>query len=183
MASGQIAHRYAQAWLSAASEVSAYDAVASDCRSLALMLEKSPDLQRFINSPVIEMGVQAKALEALATSANFHAVTRSMLGVLVKNRRLHVLAAVVSAALTLIDQKLGHMEAVVTTAKPMDDAARSQLEQTLAQRMGKSITLAMHVDPALIGGMVIRVGSTLIDDTVKTKLERLQRQLLGSQAA
>jgi len=183
MAAGPIADRYAHAWIKAAATPAEYEAIVADCAQLKTLIADSADFNRFIASPLIARDTQAKTIEALAAKAGWHSLTQALLGVLVKNRRLAALPSIISAARTRMDVRANKVSARVVTATPLDTSKKAALETALAKTVGKSVDVTIETDPSLLGGMVIRVGSTLIDDSVKTKMDRLQRQLLGTQAA
>lgn len=183
MAAGQVAQRYAQAWLSAAQDKKALPAVSADCASLLKMTRESADFRAFLASPLVSTTDQAKVIKAVSDKAQFNPLTLSLLAILGDNRRLNALPAVLEAAKQMLDAAAGATTAQVTSAIALDDKKIADIRAQLAQKFGKDVIVDTRVDPAIIGGLVVRVGSTMIDDSVKTKLDRMARRLAGNAAA
>ncbi|MBU6234803.1 MAG: ATP synthase F1 subunit delta [Alphaproteobacteria bacterium] len=183
MAAGQVAYRYANAWLSAAREKKAIEAISADCDALLSMVRNSPEFSAFLTSPLVKKNEQTKAVAAIAKQAKLHELTASMLAVLADNRRLPALEAVLEAAKAKLEAASGTSKAKVTSATPLDAAKVADIKAQLKSKLGHDVSVETHVDPALIGGMVVVVGSKMIDDSVKTKLDRLARRLTGNSAA
>lgn len=183
MASNQVSKRYAQAWIDAAKEKSATASLKGDLAAISSILAESTDFAAFIKSPIISANEQANVVNALAKQAKFDSITLNMLLVLVQNRRLAILPAVIADATRVIAEEAGEVQAVVTSAAPLGDAEVKDLCAALAKKLGKQVSVDTIVNPDIIGGLVVRIGSTLIDDSVKTKLERLQRHLQTGSAA
>ncbi|MCB1539190.1 MAG: ATP synthase F1 subunit delta [Rhodospirillales bacterium] len=182
MSAGQVAHRYAKAWLSAAKDKQALEPVAQDIHALLSMAAASPEFMTFLTSPLIGRADQDKAMRAIAQKAKFHELTTALLSVMAQRRRLSVLPATLAAARNLIDAAAGTARALVTTATALDEKRVADIRDALAKKLGKDVAVQTKIDPAIIGGMVVRVGSTLIDDSVKTKLDRMARRLQGQAA-
>lgn len=183
MAVGQVAQRYAKAWLDAAREKKALEAVASDCQSLLSMIKNSADFSAFLASPLISQADQAKAVAAIAKQSKFHEVTASLLAVLADNRRLPALPAVLEAARAMFDAAAGTVKAQVISATVLDEGRITDIRAQLKKKMGVEVAVESKVDPSIIGGLIVRVGSKMIDDSVKTKLDRMARRLSGRNAA
>lgn len=183
MATDQVSKRYAQAWLSAAKENSALAALGSDCMALQNAISASPEFVEFLKSPLIKKAEQQGVIDALCKKGKFNALTHQFLNVLVQNHRLKALPSILVATAQKMAEEAGEVQALVTSATPLDAANISEIATTLSRRLGKDVKVESAVNPDIIGGLVIRVGSTLIDDSVKTKLERLQRVLQASAAA
>lgn len=183
MAAGQVARRYAQAWLSAAEDKKALEAVSADCRALLSMIKGSAELRAFISYPLTTKVEQAKACAAIAKQAKLHEMTASLLATLCQNRRLAALEGVLEAARVMIDAAAGTATAVVTSATVLDDKKIADIRAQLVKKLGGDVAIETRVDPAIMGGLVVRVGSRMIDDSVKTKLDRMARRLLGQNAA
>lgn len=183
MAAGQVAHRYAKAWLAAALEKKAMDAASADCNALMAMLKNSPDFAAFLASPLIKKSDQLKVVAALAAQAKLHEMTASLLTTLAENRRMPALLAVLEAARAMMDAAAGVAKAHVTSATALDAGKIADISAQLKKKMGHDVVVETHVDPSIMGGLVVRVGSTMIDDSVKTKLDRMARRLTGQNAA
>jgi len=182
MSSGQVARRYAKAWLSAAKDKNALDSVAGDINALLNMIKGSPDFAAFLASPLISKADQAKTVGVIAAQARFAPLTVSMLGLLASKRRLHALSAILDASKAMIDAEAGTAKAQVTSATPLDEKKVTDIRNALSKKLGQDVAIDMKVDPSIIGGLVVRVGSTMIDDSVKTKLDRMARRLQGQAA-
>jgi F-type H+-transporting ATPase subunit delta len=182
MGANQVAQRYAKGWLSAAKDKKMLDSVAGDCNALQAMIKNSPDFAAFLASPLISKTDQARTVNALAVAAKLNPLTVSLLSVLAANRRLAMLADVLEAAQAMLDAAAGTASAVVTSAQKLDDKKVADIRNQLVKKLGKDIAIQTKIDPAIIGGLVVQVGSTMIDDSVKTKLDRMARRLLGQAA-
>ena len=175
-----LAGRYATAMFELAAEQKALDAVANDLRSLRRMAADSADLARLIASPVIAREEQAKAITALAERAGFHPLTRNIIGVLAMNRRLFALSGVIDGYITRLSESRGEVTADVTSAAPLSDQQVSAVAEALRQAIGSKITVNAKIDKRLLGGLVVRVGSRMVDSSLRTKLQKLQLAMKGS---
>ena len=155
------------------------DAVAEDLRSLRRMIEGSADLRRMIASPVVDRAGQAKAMRALLEAAGANELTLRFVGVVSDNRRLFVLPAIIEAYLRQLAARRGEVVAHVTSAKPLSPAHVDKVTENLRRSLGSKVMVDLKVDPDLIGGLVVRVGSKLVDDSLRTKLMRLQLAMKG----
>lgn len=181
--SGLIARRYAAALLDMAAEGKVLDKVEQDLRELAAMLEGSPDLQSLVRNPLINRVQQKRAVEALGQSAKFDKLTTNFLGVLAHNRRLSVLSTMIESFQTEAAKRRGEVAARVQTAYALTPAQTDALQKELSKALGSNVTLNVEVAKDLLGGMIVTVGSRMVDDSLKRKLERLKRTLSGAQAA
>jgi F-type H+-transporting ATPase subunit delta len=169
-----LAERYAAALFELADERHALDAVANDLRELRTMLQESPDLMRLLRSPVLAREDQAKAIAALGERAGLSALTRDFLGVVAGNRRLFATPAMIEAYLNQLAARRGEVTAEVTTAQPLNETQRNTLSEQLRRAVGRRVTVDLRVDPSLLGGMIVKVGSRMIDGSLKNRLQRLQ---------
>jgi F-type H+-transporting ATPase subunit delta len=174
-----VAGRYATALFELAEHDKALDAVAADLRALRQMTVESADLRRLIISPVIGRDEQAKAVTALADKAGFNSITRNVLGVLAKNRRLFALGAVISDFLVRLSDSRGEMTAEVTSAVPLSDAQLKAVAESLRESTGVKVSVETKVDANLLGGLVVRIGSRMVDSSLRTKLQKLQLAMKG----
>lgn len=176
-----VAKRYASALLDLAAQAGLVDKVEKDLQELAAMYKGSADLRALALNPLISKARQAKAMAALADKAGFQTLTKNFLGVLADNRRLPFLTAVLSAFDTELKKRCGVVEAHVETAYELSPARLEELEKVIAQSTGGgSVSLDVQVNEDLLGGLVVTVGSYMVDDSVRRKLERLQR-IMSSQ--
>lgn len=176
---GLIAERYASALYELADSAKALDQVAADLRSLKAMMAASSDLVRLIRSPVLGRADQSKAVTALAEKAGFHDLTRRFLGTVAANRRLFTLTSVIEGFLAELARRRGEATADVTSAVSLTPAQTAALEEALRSVVGSKVTVDLKVDRSLIGGLVVRVGSRMIDTSLATKLRRLRLAMKG----
>lgn len=176
---GLIAERYASALYELADEAKALDQVAGDLRALKAMMASSQDLVRLIRSPVLGRSDQAKAATALAEKAGFHDLSKRFVGTLAQNRRLFALSSVINAFLAELARRRGEATADVTSAVALTPAQTQALEEALKSVVGSKVSVDLKVDKSLIGGLVVRVGSRMIDTSLATKLRRLRLAMKG----
>ena len=174
-----LAERYAAALFELADEQHQLDAAANDLRELRTMLQESADLDRLLRSPVLSREEQAKAIAALAERAGLSKLTRDFLGVVAGNRRLFAVPAMIDAYLNQLAARRGEVTAEVTTAQPLNETQQSTLGEQLRRAVGRRVTVDLKVDPSLLGGMIVKVGSRMIDGSLKSRLHRLQLAMKG----
>jgi len=177
--SGGLAERYATALYALADENKALDAVASDLTGLRALIDESPDLRRLIRSPVLARAQQTKAIAALAERAQLNPMTRNFLGLLARNRRLFALPQIIRAFLATLAARRGEVTADVVAAQELSPAQRERLSEQLRKSVGMKVAVDIRVDPTLVGGLVVRLGSRMVDASLRTKLHRLERAIKG----
>lgn len=175
--SGAAARRYASALVDTAVNAKSLEAVEQDLKDFEAMIAGSNDLQNLIRSPLFNRVQQAAAMAAIADKAKFNPVTRNFLQLLADNRRLNIVSAVISAVKDSIQKRRGEMSAQVQVAYPLTDEQRKALQDALSKATGRTVDINLSVNKDLIGGMIVTVGSKMIDDSVKRKLERLERAM------
>jgi F-type H+-transporting ATPase subunit delta len=176
---GVIAVRYANALFELAESQNALDAVAGDLKTLKAMIRESEDFVRLIDSPVLSRVEQGNAVAALAKAAQFNALTTNFLGLAAKNRRLFALAGIIEAFLGQLAAKRGEVSAKVASAVPLSQAQLETLVSTLKTTFGGNVAVDVAVDPSLLGGLVVKVGSRMVDSSLKTKLQHLKLAMKG----
>jgi F-type H+-transporting ATPase subunit delta len=176
---GGLAERYAAALFELADEQHALDAVAGDLRELRAMLQESGDLSRLMRSPVLSREEQGKAVAAIAERAGLSALTRDFLAVVAHNRRLFAVPAMIEAYLAKLAERRGEVTAEVTVAQPLNEARSSALTEQLRRAVGARVVVDIRVDPALLGGMTVKVGSRMVDASLKSRLQRLRLAMKG----
>jgi len=174
-----LAERYAKALFELADDRKALDEVANDLRALRGLIDESSDFRRLIRSPVLSRLEQARAVAALAERAGFSALTRNFLGIAARNRRLFVLPGVIAAYLKELAARRGEVTAEVTAAKPLTPAQTEAVNEQLRKAIGGKVAVDLRIDPGLIGGLVVKVGSRMVDASLKSKLARLQLAMKG----
>lgn len=172
-----VARRYASALLDMADEAKSVEKIEKDMLALEAMLEGSEDLQRLIENPLMNRGAQQNGILAIATKAKFQKLTQNFLGVLAQNRRLNALPQVINAMKAEMRNRRGEVEAKVVSAFALTPAQTNALQKDLSKAMGTNVTLSVEVDKELLGGMAVTVGSQMIDDSVRSKLDRLKRAM------
>ncbi len=175
--SGTAAFRYASALVDLATQENAIPQIEKDVADLKLMLQASDDLKTLTRSPLVAASAQQAALAAVADRAGFHALTKNFLLVLAKNRRLPEIESMLKAVEENLSARRGELRAKVESATELSDGQKKTLEETLSKTIGQPVAVDATVNPALIGGVAVTLGSLLIDDTVKTKLERMGRAM------
>jgi F-type H+-transporting ATPase subunit delta len=175
-----LAGRYAVALFELAQEQHALDAVAGDLHALRDLLDDSADLERLIRSPVLSRDEQARAITAIGVRAGFTPLTSQFLGVLAHKRRLFALPDVIAAYDAMLSEHRGEVGAEVVSAVPLSPKQLESVERQLTAAMGQTVKLSTTVDPGLLGGLIVRVGSRMIDASIRTKLHQLELALKGA---
>ncbi|MFT5182306.1 MAG: F-type H+-transporting ATPase subunit delta [Alphaproteobacteria bacterium] len=176
-----VAERYASAVYELADEARVLDGTADDLKSLQAMLRDSADLQMLIRSPLIDAGDKAAAMGSILEQAGASDLTRRFIAVIARNNRLFVLPATIEAFLTELAHRRGEVTAEVTSAQPLKQLQLESVTNALRGALGGKVTVDAKLDPSLIGGLVVRVGSRMIDASLKSKLQRLQLAMKGAQ--
>lgn len=182
MASGSsntslVASRYASALLDMAEEAKLIDKVEKDMQELSAMIAESDDLRSLIENPLMNRGQQRDGILGIVEKAKLQQLTGNFLGVVSDNRRLAALPQIIKKFVEELRRRRGEVEAKVETAFALSPAQTDALQKELTKAMGTNVTLDVAVDEDLLGGMVVTVGSRMIDDSVRRKLERLQRTM------
>ena len=169
-----VAGRYASALFDLAKEQNAVAAVEADLGKFSAMLDMSEDLHALIKSPVISSGDQGKALTAILAKAGIAGAAGNFIQLVARNRRLFVLPEMIKNFRSLAAKARGEVSAEVTSAMALTEAQTAALKETLKASAGKDVTLVAKVDPSLLGGLVVKIGSRMIDSSLKTKLAGLR---------
>lgn len=171
--------RYALALLELADEQKELDGVAEDLRGLKGLIADSEDLQRVLQSPLYSRDQQAKAISEILGKAGVSELTRRFVLVVTENRRLFALSGMIDAYLAELSRRRGEVTAEVVAARALSDQQQQALAEALRSAAGSKVQISTKVDPGLIGGLVVRVGSRMIDGSLRTKLQRLQLAMKG----
>ncbi len=166
--------RYANALFDLAQDQKALAKVEADLKSLKNALADSRDLRMLLESPAFGAEDKAKGLAAIANAASFHATTRKFLGLLAANGRASALSEVIAGFEKIAAEARGEVQAHVTTAVPLTAAQAKGVAQALRQALGKDPQIETRVDPAILGGIKVRVGSRLFDASLRSKLDSLK---------
>jgi F-type H+-transporting ATPase subunit delta len=166
--------RYAEALFDLAKDAGALEAVERDFDALSAAIGGSDDLRAFLKSPVYAADDKARAADALAARLGADALTRNFLSVVARNRRLFSLDAMIAAFSKRLADHRGEVAALAVAAAPLSDDQVRRLRGEIEGLVGKAVNLSVKVDPELLGGLVVRVGSKMFDSSLKTKLNRLK---------
>jgi F-type H+-transporting ATPase subunit delta len=169
-----LAERYAAALFDLADERRVLDGVAGDLRELRAMLHESGDLVRLLRSPVVSRDEQGKAVAALAERAGLSDLTRDFLGLVAKNRRLFAVPAMIEAYLGKLAERRGEVTAEVIVAQKLNEASQAALLEQLRRTVGARVVVDIRVDPRLLGGMIVKIGSRMVDASLNSRLQRLR---------
>jgi len=174
-----LAGRYATALFGLARDEQQIDAVTRSLDSLDAALGESDDLRALVSSPLVGRADASKAVAALIPTLGLDPITGKFLGVLSANGRLGELRNVIRAVRILASGHRGETSAQITSAHPLNDRQLAELKAKLKARVGREVTIDAKVDPALLGGLVVRLGSQMIDASIRTKLNTLAQAMRG----
>jgi F-type H+-transporting ATPase subunit delta len=169
-----LAGRYAGALFDLALEADGLDAASADLQTLRGAIDASSDLKSFLLSPVYGADDQARAIAAIAEKAGLSPLTKNFLGLVARNRRLFALEAMIAAFAARLAVHRGEVSAEAVSAAPLNDEQTRRLRGEIETIVGKAVNLSLRTDPDLLGGMIVKVGSTMIDSSLRTKLNRLK---------
>jgi F-type H+-transporting ATPase subunit delta len=174
-----LAARYASALYELADGERALDNVAADLTQLRQLIAESPDLERLVRSPAMSRDDQAKGMAAVLEKSGAHALTQKFVGTVAMNRRLFAIEDMTKAFLDELARRRGEVAAEVTSAVGLTQEQIDAVNAALREAVGQKVAVNLAVDPSLIGGLVVRVGSRMVDSSIKTKLQRLQFAMKG----
>jgi F-type H+-transporting ATPase subunit delta len=173
-----MAGRYAQALFDLAQERGATDQVAADLSAFSALVAESPDLQRFIKSPVFTAEEQVRALTAVLSRTEIAGIAGNFLKLVAAKRRLFAIADMIRDFNKLNDFAKGLARAEVTVAQPLKDSHVAALKTALAELTGgQSVEMTFKVDPSIIGGLIVKLGSRMVDGSLKTKLNSIRTRM------
>jgi F-type H+-transporting ATPase subunit delta len=172
-----VAERYASSLFELALTENAVEQVTADLNRFQAMLDESEDLRRFIASPVFSSEDQMKAIIALSTKAGISGFFANFLKVVAKHRRLFALPGMIRAFRIIAAEQRGEITAEVTSAHALTQAQEDELKAALKSVTGKNVTATVTVDPSILGGLIVKVGSRQIDTSLRTKLSTLKLAL------
>ena len=172
-----VSGRYATALFELARDERSIDLVKADLDRFEAMLADSADLKRLVRSPVFSSGTQAKALSAVLEKAGISGISANLLKVLTVNRRLFAVDQVIRAFGALVAKFKGEAIADVTVAEKLSDKNLDALKTALKSVTGKDVALNVNVDPSIIGGLVVKLGSRMVDSSLRTKLNSIKHAM------
>ncbi|MEL1249862.1 F0F1 ATP synthase subunit delta [Aurantiacibacter gilvus] len=172
-----LAGRYASALFDLASEAGTVTAVESDLDKLDAALRESKDLSALITNPEISRGQLAAVMAGIGDHLGLSDLTKKFLGVLAENRRVSKLPGMIRAFATIAAAQRGEVQAEVASAHALSDTQLADLETKLRAREGRTVKLKSRVDPDLLGGLVVTIGSQRIDSSIRTRLNSLAQAM------
>ncbi len=174
-----MAGRYAAALFELAKEQGQLAQVETDLKTFQAMLDESQDLRRLVRSPVITADEQAKALSALLGKAGISALSTNFFRLIARNRRLFAVADMLKDFSTLLAAERGEVSADIASAHPLTPDQMTALKDALRAQIGKDVQVNTRVDPNLLGGLIVKLGSRMIDGSLRTKLDNLRVAMKG----
>jgi F-type H+-transporting ATPase subunit delta len=174
-----LAGRYATALFELAGEQKAVDAVSADLAAFGRAMAANADLTRLVKSPVFSREDQGKALKAVLAQMGAGKLTTQFLLLLATKRRLFALTGIIRAYESLVARSRGETEAEITSARPLAEGELADIKAALKARLGREPRLNAKIDPALLGGLIVKVGSRMIDSSIRTKLNGLRAAMKG----
>lgn len=178
--SGGVADRYASALYAQADETGALDPTVAEMEALGRLIDESADFRRLLSSPLIDVTQARTAAASVLERQGFGKLVRDFVGVIANNRRLGALRTIVAEFAALVAAKRGVVVANVQSAHPLSDVQREQLRARLIEAGYGSVNIREAVDPALLGGLVVRIGARLYDTSLKSRLQRLNYAMKGA---
>ena len=172
-----IAARYATAVFELAKEAKSIKALEGDVAVLSAALADSDDLNALITSPVVTRDEASAAISGIAKKAKLSDITSNTLALMAQKRRLFALPQLVAALEAKLAEERGEVTAEVVSAKALTKTQETKLVKTLSEQVGKTVTLNATVDESLIGGLIVKVGSKMIDTSIRSKLNALQNTM------
>jgi F-type H+-transporting ATPase subunit delta len=172
-----IASRYATAIFQLAKESKGLDALGSDIAALKEALGESADFRALISSPIYSRDAQGRAISAVADKMGLSPMLKNTLGLMASKRRLFALPQLLKELARLIAEEKGEVTAEVTAAQALTDEQQAKLAETLKARVGSDVKINMAIDESLIGGLIVKVGSRMIDTSIRSKLAALQNTM------
>ena len=172
-----VAERYASSLFELALEAKSETAVAEELNRLETLIDSSEDLKRLIVSPVFSADDQLKAIAAIADKAGFAGLVGNFLRVVAKNRRLFAVPGIIRASRIIEAQHRGEVSADVTSARELTGEQEKELKAALKSVTGKDVAIHVTVDPSIMGGLIVKVGSRQIDTSLRSKLSTLKLAL------
>ena len=169
--------RYARALFELAVDSGQVDKVESDLSSFKALLHESEDLTRLVKSPVFSADDQENALTAVLSKTDFAELSKNFFSLIARNRRLFAVEHMISDFTALLANHRGEVTAYVSTASELNEEQLSALKDSLQKSVGQNIRVEADVDPSLLGGLVVKVGSRMIDNSIRTKLDSIKNAM------
>jgi|TARA_B110000438_G_C15791798_1_gene641025 F-type H+-transporting ATPase subunit delta len=171
--------RYATAIFQLANADNQLDKVAKDFLRLDGMIRSSKDLERLIHSPIMSRKDQGRALTEILNKAGMCELTQSFVGTIAENRRLYLISEMITSYNTLLADHLGEATAEIVTAMTLTDKQIKQISISLKKAIGSNVAIKAKVDESVLGGLIIKIGSKMVDGSLRTKLQQLRFSMKG----
>lgn len=172
-----VAQRYALALFELARDDAALEGVEADLVAFGGLLDESADLRRLVSSPVFSAEDQERAIGAVTDKAGITGLVGNMARLIARNRRLFVLPDIIRGFRAMLADHRGEITADVTSAHALSDAQTTALKAAMKGSLGKDVTIESRVDPAILGGLIVKVGSRMVDSSIRTKLNIMKSRL------
>jgi len=172
--------RYALALFELAQENKKTASVNADLDQFAALMEKSDDLTRMVKSPVFGAGEQINAVDAILAKAKITGIAANFIKLTAKNRRLFAILDMVKAFKALVAQDKGEITAEVTSAEKLSAAQVTKIKSSLKAAVGQDVQLVTHIDSEILGGLIVKVGSRMVDNSLRTKLQSMKIAMKGA---
>jgi F-type H+-transporting ATPase subunit delta len=169
-----MAGRYATALFELALESNAIDSVTADLAKFEAMITESPDLARLVRSPVFTADEQSRAVSVLLDKAGIAGLANKFLRLVAENRRLFAINDIVRGYKAMVAKHKGEVTAQVTVAEKLSDARLAEIKSSLKSVTGKDVQVDVQIDPTIIGGLIVKLGSRMIDSSLRTKLNAIK---------
>lgn len=177
---GELAERYATAVLELAQETKSLEAVEGDLTELGQALRSSSDLARFVRSPIFSRADHVKGMKAVLEKARASALTTQFVLTLASKRRLFALLDIIRVFQAQLAKLRGEVDATVISAHGLSEAQTADIKSAIKSRLGREPRLEAHVEPSLLGGMIVKVGSRMVDTSLRTKLNGIRLAMRGT---
>ena len=178
MVTGSLARRYARAVIEIGAEHGNLDQLGAELRSLAKAMKESAELVGLLTNPAVRRADRRRVIDALLQRIGATPYTKNLVYILLDGERLASLAAISREVDAMIEARAGRVSAEVTSARPLEAAELAQITAALAQLSGKQVTVTRREDPALLGGVVAKLGDTVYDGSLRTQLRDLRDELI-----
>jgi len=175
-----IAERYARAIFELAQEHKSVEKIGRDLAQLGAMIAQSADLARLVRSPVFSREEQSRGLDAILVKMDADPLTARFVLLLAAKRRLYMLPQAIRGYAALVADQKGEIDAEVASARTLHDGELAELKAVLKSRLGREPQIAARVDPTLLGGLVVKIGSRMIDSSLRAKLNALRTAMRGA---
>lgn len=172
--------RYALALFELAGETKKADAVSADLDRFMALVEGSDDLSRLVRSPVFGADEQISALEAILAKAKITGISANFIKLAAQNRRLFAIGDMIKAYRALLSAARGEVSAEVTSAEKLSAAQLTKIKSALKAAVGSDVSLTTHVDETILGGLIVKVGSRMVDNSLRTKLQSMKIAMKGA---